>query len=55
MVRYGNGPKHRLWTCGAQTKRIDVTPTPWAIIPALGLGAVHFLRSLYNKVQYSEK
>ena len=55
MVRDGNGPKHGLWTCGAQTKRIDVTPTPWAIIPALGLGVVHCLHSMYDGVQYSKK
>ena len=42
MVRDGNGPKHRLCTCGAQNKRIDITPTPWAIVPLLGLGVGHF-------------
>jgi hypothetical protein len=26
---------------GTPTKRIDVLPTPWATLPALGLGAVH--------------
>jgi len=25
-------------SASAQTKRIDIIPTPWVIIPALGLG-----------------
>ena len=37
IVSGRDGPYHRPYLGGAQTKRIDVIPTPWAMTHALGL------------------
>jgi hypothetical protein len=47
MVSGRDGPYHRPYLGDAQSKCIDVIPTPWAIIPALGLGADQVCGSLY--------
>jgi len=46
MAAGGFGPYHRLWTDDAPSKRIVVTPTPWAMMPALGFVPYHRWREL---------
>jgi hypothetical protein len=48
MVASGFGQYHRLWTNDAPSKPIGVTPTPWAMMPVLGLGVSQVLASAYD-------
>ena len=48
MAAGGFGPYHRLWTNDAPSKPIGVTPTPWLMMPVLGLGLSHVLASAYD-------
>jgi hypothetical protein len=34
------GPYHGLWHEDTPTKRIGIIPTPWTMMPALGLGVL---------------
>ena len=54
MVSGRYGPYHRPYLGYAQSKRIDVIPTSWAIIHALGLGVAQ-LGSTYDTEVYSVK
>jgi len=55
MVSDRDGPYHRQYLGDAQSQRIDVIPTPWAMTRALGFGVTHVLATPYNIVRYSEK
>jgi hypothetical protein len=55
MVSGRYGPYHRPYLGYAQSKHIDVIPTSWAIIPALGLGVAQVLGSTYDTEVYSVK
>ena len=48
MAAGGFGPYHRLWSDDATSKRIGVTPTPWAMMPALGFVPCHWWRELWR-------
>ena len=48
MAAGGFGPYHRLWADDAPSKRIGVTPTPWAMMPALGFVPYHRWRVLWR-------
>ena len=48
MAADGFGPYHRLWTDDAPSKPIGVTPTPWVMMPVLGLGISQVLASAYD-------
>jgi hypothetical protein len=41
MAPSGFGPYHGMWLEDAQTKRIGIIPTPWAMTHALGLVSFH--------------
>ncbi len=41
MAPSGFGPHHGMWLEDAQTKCIDVIPTPWVMTHALGLVSFH--------------
>ena len=55
MVSGRNSPYHRPYLGDAQSKRINVTSTLWAIIPAVGLGVAHCLLPPYSIVRHSVK
>jgi hypothetical protein len=55
MVSGRYGPYQRPYLGYAQSKRINVIPTSWAIIPALGLGVAQVLGSTYDTEVYSVK
>ena len=55
MVSDCDGPYHRQYLGDAQSQRINVIPTPWAMTRALGLGVAQVLATLYNIVRHSEK
>ena len=48
MAAGGFGPYHRLWADNAPSKGIDVTPTPWAMMYALGFAPCHWWRDLWR-------
>jgi len=48
MAAGGFGPYHCLWTDDAPSKPIGVTPTPWAMMPVLGLGVSQVLAYAYH-------
>ena len=48
MVAGGFGPYRRMWTDDAPSKPIVVTPTPWVMMPVLGLGVSQVLASAYD-------
>ena len=48
MAAGGFGPYHHLWADDAPSKRIGVTPTPWAMMPALGFVPYHRWRVLWR-------
>ena len=50
MVSDRDGPYHCQYLGNAQSQRIDVIPTPWAMTRALGLGVAQELATLYNIV-----
>jgi hypothetical protein len=48
MAAGGFGPYHRLWADDAPSKGNVVTPTPWAMMYALGFAPCHWWRELWR-------
>ena len=48
MAASSFGSYHRLWTDDAPSKPIGFTPTPWAMMPVLGLGVSLVLALAYD-------